>query len=58
MIKRHQPAAHNSPVDSTPAVGFSGPKPSAQQLKRAAKIRREIDALKKKLAQVLGQPSE
>ncbi len=56
MLKRHNPVIlFDSLVKTGPKV-LAGSTLSAQQLKRAEEIKREIKTLKAKLAQALGIP--
>jgi hypothetical protein len=53
MQKRHSPTVHAQILQITLPVKAIGPYLSTAKLKRAAKLREQLEALKKQLAQVL-----
>jgi hypothetical protein len=53
MQKRHTPAIRLETLEIAPPVNPLGPYLSTAKLKRAAKLRKQLDALKKELAEVL-----
>jgi hypothetical protein len=53
MQKRHSPSVHAQTLQITLPVKAVGSYLSTAKLKRAAKLREQLEALKKQLAQVL-----
>jgi hypothetical protein len=58
MIPRHQQPARTISVETAVPVLTLKPKLTPQLLKRAAKLSKEIDALRKQLAQILREAGE